>query len=322
MRNRSAPSIVPSALFLAAMLAHGGTLLADTNNTARVTISPSFGGGSGPVDNIVDHSGACDASGMATGGFNSSGSGTCHVVYGYVRVGGEATGSLNTGCLGTFRDTVTLVAPGVPNGGQCVVSYSVAVHGMISATSGASGASWSLRADLGDGAFDMFADGGVFSPDLNAPPTGSALGSTFTSTPTIGAGLALPLLVQFRGSASAGNNSNSAGHASFGNLTCRWLGINSVTYNGNPVLNWSVTSQSGTNWGGPVTPCPADLGGQGGVHAPDGVLDNNDFIVFIDDFFAQDPAADVGVQGGVAGHDGVFDNNDFIVFIGLFFAGC
>ncbi|MDP1661991.1 MAG: GC-type dockerin domain-anchored protein, partial [Phycisphaerales bacterium] len=68
--------------------------------------------------------------------------------------------------------------------------------------------------------------------------------------------------------------------------------------------------------------CPADLGTQGGAPGSDGVLDNNDFIVFIDYFFAHDPLADRGVQGGVPGSDGAFDNNDFIVFIDQFFAGC
>ncbi|MDP1662122.1 MAG: GC-type dockerin domain-anchored protein [Phycisphaerales bacterium] len=66
----------------------------------------------------------------------------------------------------------------------------------------------------------------------------------------------------------------------------------------------------------------ADFGGQGGVPGADGILDNNDFIVFIDRYFAGDPAADVGSQGGIPPGDGVFDNNDFIVFIDMFFAGC
>jgi len=72
----------------------------------------------------------------------------------------------------------------------------------------------------------------------------------------------------------------------------------------------------------PLPPCPADLGTQGGVQGSDRVLDNNDFVVFIDLFFAGLPAADVGAQGGVHGSDGAFDNNDFVVFIDLFFAGC
>jgi hypothetical protein len=66
----------------------------------------------------------------------------------------------------------------------------------------------------------------------------------------------------------------------------------------------------------------ADLGSQGGVVAPDGDLDNNDFIVFIDKFFQHDAGADLGSQGGVGPGDGQFDNNDFVVFIDLFFAGC
>jgi len=67
---------------------------------------------------------------------------------------------------------------------------------------------------------------------------------------------------------------------------------------------------------------PADLGGQGGVAEPDGALDNNDFVVFIDKFFNHDAAADVGRQGGLPGSDGVFDNNDFVIFIDFFFDGC
>ncbi|HYD00853.1 MAG TPA: GC-type dockerin domain-anchored protein [Phycisphaerales bacterium] len=66
----------------------------------------------------------------------------------------------------------------------------------------------------------------------------------------------------------------------------------------------------------------ADVGSQGGAAGPDGVLDNNDFIVFIDFFFGHDGRADVGSVGGVGGGDGAWDNNDFVVFIDLFFAGC
>ncbi len=67
---------------------------------------------------------------------------------------------------------------------------------------------------------------------------------------------------------------------------------------------------------------PADVGRQGGVRGADGHLDNNDFVVFIDLFFAGDVRADLGVQGGVPGRDGTFDNNDVVVFIDRFFGGC
>jgi subtilisin family serine protease len=70
--------------------------------------------------------------------------------------------------------------------------------------------------------------------------------------------------------------------------------------------------------------CTADIGRQGGVAGHDGQLDNNDFVVFIDRFFAHDSVVDIGAQGGVSGHDGLFDNNDFVAFIDAFFshAGC
>lgn len=66
---------------------------------------------------------------------------------------------------------------------------------------------------------------------------------------------------------------------------------------------------------------PADIGGQGGTPGPDGMIDNNDFVVFLDMFFAEDPIADIGTSGGIFGFDGLFDNNDFVVFIDLFFGG-
>jgi uncharacterized membrane protein len=66
----------------------------------------------------------------------------------------------------------------------------------------------------------------------------------------------------------------------------------------------------------------ADVGGEGGSSGSDGLLDNNDFVVFIDRFFARDLRADFGSEGGATGPDGLFDNNDFVVFIGQFFGGC
>ncbi|MBY0307850.1 MAG: hypothetical protein K2Q09_03830 [Phycisphaerales bacterium] len=68
--------------------------------------------------------------------------------------------------------------------------------------------------------------------------------------------------------------------------------------------------------------CPADLGRAGGFAGGDGQLDNNDFIIFVNYFFTNNPIADVGRAGGVPGADLQFDNNDFIVFINGFFAGC
>jgi hypothetical protein len=71
------------------------------------------------------------------------------------------------------------------------------------------------------------------------------------------------------------------------------------------------------------TRSPADIGVQGGLPGSDGVLDNNDFVVFIDAFFNHNAdIADLGRQGGIFGPDGAFDNNDFVVFIDRFFAGC
>ena len=73
---------------------------------------------------------------------------------------------------------------------------------------------------------------------------------------------------------------------------------------------------------GPAACGPADLGGIGGEPGFDGALDNNDFVVFIDMFFAQSPLADMGSVGGIPGADNAWNNNDFVVFVDRFFAGC
>jgi len=99
----------------------------------------------------------------------------------------------------------------------------------------------------------------------------------------------------------------------------------------NPVAGWTGTfagtgayavNLTGACFVQTTPSCPADIGVTGGTPGQDGALNNNDFIVFIDYFFAQHPLADRGSTGGVPGADGVWNNNDFVVFIDQFFAGC
>ena len=114
--------------------------------------------------------------------------------------------------------------------------------------------------------------------------------------------------------------------------------LNTVTVNGAGWTLWNATdiADDGRIVGGGVlngqphaflltpiaTACAADVGGPGGTAGADGLLNNNDFIAFIDMYFSRSSAADIGGAGGTAGPDGAWDNNDFIVFITRFFAGC
>lgn len=75
----------------------------------------------------------------------------------------------------------------------------------------------------------------------------------------------------------------------------------------------------------PPTVCLPDLGKAGGLPGRDGLLDNNDLVVFISYYFATTSVnrnADMGGAGGVHQPDGWLDSNDFVAFIDLFFAGC
>jgi hypothetical protein len=114
------------------------------------------------------------------------------------------------------------------------------------------------------------------------------------------------------------------------NQTSPVLSISAVSSEDNGLYDCVISNTCGN---AVTTPCAvnitfacgvADIGAQGGVYTScgDGVLDNNDFIVFIDLFFAASPIADRGVQGGVPGSDSAWNNNDFVVFVDQFFAGC
>lgn len=71
----------------------------------------------------------------------------------------------------------------------------------------------------------------------------------------------------------------------------------------------------------PATPaCLADVAG-GASGGPDGTVDGNDFVAFINAFGASDPLADVA-GGPTGGPDGIVDGNDFVAFINAFGAGC
>jgi len=116
-------------------------------------------------------------------------------------------------------------------------------------------------------------------------------------------------------------------HATTGN-TVSLSSISMIAEDGAGEL-YILQANRGTSSGGTiyrivaagVQPPLADMGSQGGQPGADGVLDNNDFIAFIDYFFNNDPRADVGAQGGVRGVDQKLDNNDFISFIDAFFQG-
>lgn len=66
----------------------------------------------------------------------------------------------------------------------------------------------------------------------------------------------------------------------------------------------------------------ADIASANAVPGSDQVLDNNDFILFIELFFHRDATADRGRAGGLPGPDGQHDSNDLIVFIDQFFNHC
>jgi hypothetical protein len=135
-----------------------------------------------------------------------------------------------------------------------------------------------------------------------------------------GYGPAGELIGIINGASSDGNFSSGTAEDRFYGFTSP-AGISRITMNDQNNCIEVDHIQAGRSGG--VAPCgPADIGRQGGLPGADAQLNNNDFVVFIDYFFASNPLADRGTTGGVPGVDGQFNNNDFIVFIDQFFNGC
>lgn len=248
---------------------------ATVDNFCRVTISPNFSGGSGPLDHFVTQPGTINLQGSSTGGFNSSGSATSHVEYGLVvvnavfDVSGASTGN------GYIRDVITITAPGVPNGATGTLSYTIHAEGGLSASSGLSVARWQFQSVLGGAAYNMSKGGQVNSPDN--PPVGyhgDPMGD-FTVTINFTYGTAMQLDVECQGQAGASNSFTSMGHAEVTNFRFYWGGISNVTANGSPITNYHVGSQTGTDYGGALPPpcqsadfnCDGDIGTDADIEA-------------------------------------------------------
>ncbi len=280
------------------LLVHAACAIDD--NTARVTISPNFSGGTGPIDLIMTNSGPVDAMASATGGANSSGSATAHTDYGLIVVSGQAVGSLNATGSGIFRDQITITSPTVATGTQGMITYALRVSGELDATSGSSASSWRLQADIGGGAYDISKSGRDNSPDL--PPAGyhGDPPGIYIAVGTFQFGFPANIDVEFACTAQAANSFTSNGAAAFGSpFVLNWEGIQSITVNSNPISNVHVAARSGTDWTQPITPagpCIADFNQDGGI-------DGADVAAFFAAWETGDPSADVNQDGGVDGGD-------------------
>ena len=287
-----------------------GSALGALNNQARVSIQPDFFGGTGPIDIINQQPGTVDASGSATGGGNSSGNADAHTQYGYINLRSHAEVSLNATARGIFQDKLTFSAPGYPNGTTLSVTYSFRVEGSLSAPAGVSASSWDITTDLGGGAFDLRKSGRVYSP-LVVPSgyQGDPFG-TYTATGTVSVGFPATLYLELTVNADASNHPNQTGLATVHYGRLYWNGITDVKINDVSVPGVTAISESGTNWGVPVTLCAGDLNG-------DNLVDDSDFVLFVGAYNildCADPAMPVGCPADL-NNDGFVDDSDFVQFV-------
>ncbi|MFO1226526.1 PEP-CTERM sorting domain-containing protein [Roseateles sp.] len=221
--------------------------------TAQLFVSPSFAGGSGPVNLLQNDTVLAQLSGSGSGGANSAGSGSTSVKYGVIKLQGEFAGSGNTISRGIFRDDLTFNVPGLALGTPLDVTFAIDVSGdlQVGLVTGLAQAQWNLQADLGGGATDLRAIGTLFNNGTGAAPTfsGDAFGS-FQATVRLANGYAAPLYVQLEGAAQAAYNHTGARNAASYDLShsLYWGGITQLSVNGQAVTDYALSSASGTDY--------------------------------------------------------------------------
>jgi hypothetical protein len=193
-----------------------------------------------------------------------TGDGFIHVEYGKIRAFADAFASLDTVTFGRFRDDLTFTAPGVPTGAFFDVDFKATVNGfMQTADPGVGQVRWLLQVALGSNVFVLGKSGCQGSVMTSCPGTnGDPLDHTYVAEAMVQAGIPAQLDFEFTNSAEARIGGDFQPGGATGNFldTIAWGGILSVTNNGVPITNYSVSSSSGTDWTkdfiGPVTGAP------------------------------------------------------------------
>ena len=248
---------------LSALLFTLGTCVAHASvvNTAQVFVSPNFSGGNGPFDQTTNNAGAVDiVSPTVTGPSGSVGHGAAFVDYGVIKMSGDSAGSLNSSGRAIIRDELTFFSPTLATGTLVHVTYQVAVDGTLSVGPlGNSNVRWTLQTDMGGGAFDMQKGGELFgdSPSLARHGYfGDAFG-TFSATATVQLGFVQQLTIELFGVAQTGFDGVGSSPSAFDlGHSLYWAGIEALTFNGQTVSDFGVTSGSGTAYGQSLAPVP------------------------------------------------------------------
>jgi hypothetical protein len=220
-----------------------------------VGVNPNFSGGTGPVNTtLVAPAPNGIASGNVTGGFNSSGSAQVWADIGLIKVSGDSVGSLNSLARGIFRDQLMIDVPGLASGSQVQITFDINVSGTLSVNqSNIASAGWTLRADVGGGAYDLGSSATLYnnSPVLAVHGyVGDLMGVQHSGPTTVQTGFWLPVNVQFEAVAQTSYDGwgGALATASFDfSHTIRWGGM-TVWVNGVPQASAVVSSQSGMDF--------------------------------------------------------------------------
>jgi hypothetical protein len=253
---------MPRSAFSALLFALGTCVAhASVLNTGQVFVNPNVSGGSGPFNQTTNNAGVVDInSPTVTGGSGSVGHGSAFVDYGVIKISGDSAGTLNSSGRGIIRDELTFFSPTLATGALVQVTYLVAVNGTLSVgPEGNSAVRWTLQTDLGGGAFDNQKGGELYgdSPSLARHGYfGDAFG-TYSATATVQIGRVQQLTIDLFAVAQTGFHAGASSPSAFDlGHSLYWAGIEAVTFNGQTLSDFSVTSGSGTAYAQSLAPVP------------------------------------------------------------------
>lgn len=247
---------------LALTLAAGAT--AAPLLTGSLHVTPSFAGGTGPYNATGSQAvGAVSVNGAADDGRLSFGSGSVVVDYGVIKMRGDISGAGNTVASGSFSDTLRFSSPQAADGSTVSVTFALLVDGSLPLLSspGLASAGWTLRADLGGGAYDLVRQATHFNDSPALGGLERVIGDAFDlyfATVNLVLGADEPLTVELQGRAQTGFQSgfpNKVVYAAFElQHSLYWAGIVGMSFGNQVLTDFSVQSDSGTDYRSSLVP--------------------------------------------------------------------
>lgn len=228
------------AIVAGLLCAFAPTLFATPIVSAAVRVTPKFGT---EVKDVATGATAVQLSGRAFDDLGlARGEAFAFADFGVLKISGSARGfQINSVSAATFSERLTITSSDIANGTPGAFDFSVALNGVLDAANGGS-VVWNLTAGS---AAPTLSKIGKHDTHFENGDFGDAFG-VYEGTARFIYGLPVLLEVDLNAAAASPGTASSSGYDLGHSLY--WNGISAITANGARLRNFTITSETGTDY--------------------------------------------------------------------------